>query len=228
MKTIPKNNSKTLKINRFAGVDTRSSCTLPNGSADVINMIPLADGSLKKRCGFKKLSTLPASPKALWTGRLDGKDIAFILADRILYTFDFATNSITNTQNLGSLSQNADFFCYDGGIFLLEGTKIYEISHGDLRTPYGYVPLVGKDWSDLIIGEINEPRNLLNNYGRITYVVSDVASNFFKTDSPISSIYAVYVNDIKIDSSRYTVTTIPRTVSITGVNPGDRVEMHFT
>ena len=190
-------------------------------------MIPLADGSLKKRCGFKKLTTLPASPKALWTGRLDGKDIAFILADRILYTFNFATNSITNTQNLGSLSTNADFFCYDGGIYLLEGSKIYEVSHGDLRTPYGYVPLVGKNWTDSLLGEINEPRNLLNNLGRITYVVSDAATNYFKTDSPISSIYAVYINGLKIESSRYTVTAIPRTVSISGVNPGDHIEMHF-
>ena len=89
VKTITKNNSKNLNIDRFAGVDTRTACTLPSGSADVINMIPLADGSLKKRCGFKKLTTLPASPKAFWTGRLDGKDIAFILADRILYTFEF-------------------------------------------------------------------------------------------------------------------------------------------
>lgn len=228
VKTIAKNNSKNLNIDRFAGVDTRTACTLPSGSAEIINMIPHADGSLKKRCGYKKLISLSAPPKAIWTGRLGGKGIAFIFADRTLYTFDFSTNSITQTQNIGSLSPNADFFCYNGGIYLLEGTKIYEVSHGDLRTPYGYVPLVGKNWSDSLIGEINEPRNLLNNYGRITYIVSDAATNFFKTDSPISAIHAVFVNDIKIDSSRYTITSMPRTVSISGVNPGDHVEMHFT
>ena len=228
VKTITKNNSKNLNIDRFAGVDTRTACTLPSGSADIINMIPHADGSLQKRCGYKKLISLSAPPKAIWTGRLGGKDIAFIFADRTLYTFDFSTNSITQTQNIGSLSPNADFFCYNGGIYLLEGTNIYEVSHGDLRTPYGYVPLVGKNWSDSLIGEINEPRNLLNNYGRITYIVSDAATNFFKTDAPISAIHAVFVNDIKIDSSRYTITSMPRTVSISGVNPGDHVEMHFT
>ena len=228
VKTIPKNNSTNLNIDRFAGVDTRTACTLPSGSADILNMVPLSDGSLKKRCGYKKLFSLPAPPKAIWTGRLGGNDIAFIVADRTLYTFDFSTNSITRTQNVGSQSPNADFFCYNGGIYLLEGTKIYEISHGDLRLPYGYVPLVGKNWSDSLIGEINEPRNLLNNYGRITYIVSDNATNFFKTDSPISAIHAVFVNDIKIDSTRYTITAMPRTVSISGLYPGDRVEMHFT
>ena len=190
-------------------------------------MVPLSDGSLKKRCGYGRLVSLAANPKAIWTGRLDGKDKAFIYAGTYLYTFDFENNAITNTKNIGSHSTSADFFCYNGNIYLLEGSKIYEVSHGDLRIPYGYVPLVGKDWSDSLIGDINEPRNLINNYGRISYIVSEKATNFFKTDSPISGIYAVYVNGSEIDSSRYAVTAMPRTVSISGLSPGDRVEMHF-
>ena len=188
----------------------------------------LPNGSLKKRCGYSKLGTLSDKPKAIWTGRLDGADVALILAGKTLYTFDFSKNSFTNTRNIGTAKDKADFFTFDGGIYLLDGSKIYEVSHGDLRTPYGYVPLIGKDWPDSTIGAPYEPRNLLNDKGRISYIVSENNTAFFKTDTPISSVYAVLVNGSAIDSSRYAMTAMPRTIGVSDLSVGDRVEIYFT
>lgn len=228
MRTIPSNNLKTLSIDRFSGVDARTVCTDPTGSSDIINLVPQHDGSLKKRCGFSLLAALSYNVRRVWTGEIGGVNLAYILAGKYVYSYIFSSKTLTQIGTVNTTDTDADFFCYGGSVYLVDGASIYTVSDGTLTRPLGYVPLVGKDWSDTYIGEPYEPRNLLNNKGRISYVMSEEPSTFLKTDEPISSIDAVYVNGVLIDSSRYTITEMPRTVSVSGLSAFDRVEMYFT
>lgn len=209
-------------------MDTRTHCTLPEGSAEVINLVPLHDGSLKKRCGYSLLASLGEDVRAIWTGRICGKETAFILAASNVYSLDLSTAAKTLIGSVDTSDTDADFFCYGGCVYLVDGSRIYNVSSGTLEAPYGYVPLVGKDWRDTYIGEPYEPRNLLNNKGRISYIISEDPSSFLKTDAPISAIDAIYVNGTLIDSSRYAITAMPRTVHVSDLVAYDRVEMYFT
>ena len=164
----------------------------------------------------------------MWTGKVDGNERAFILAGKNLYTHNFSNNTHSRLSSVESFDTKADFFAYKGQLYLIDGTQIYEVSSGTPKAPHGYVPLVGKNWRDSVLGEINEPRNLLNNKGRISYVIGDPATNFLKTDSPISAIDAIFVNGARIDESKYAITAMPRTVSVSGLYPNDYVEMYFT
>ncbi len=171
---------------------------------------------------------IPYKVRAVWTGKMNGEDRALFLAGKNLYTHNFSTKHNTKLGSVESFDTKADFFVYNGLLYLIDGIQIYEVSSGTPKTPHGYVPLIGKNWRDSKIGEIYEPRNLLNNKGRISYVIGDPATSFLKTDAQISSVDAIYVNGERIEESRYGITAMPRTVGVSGLEANDYVEMYFT
>lgn len=228
MKEIPKLKEKTYLLEEFGGIDKRTTYSDACGSFDIVNFEIEHDGSLRKRCGFRRLMQLPFAISAIWTGNIGGKFSGYVLADKRVYSIDPDSASFSLIGSIPDEYTQADFFCYRGVVYLINGSGIYRVSDGSLARPHGYVPLVGKDWAPLVIGEINEPRNMLNNRGRITYFMGDDPSSFLKTDSPISSVDALYVNGVKRPADTYEISAIPRTVSVRDLNAGDRVEMIFT
>ena len=172
MKEIPSNKEKEYTISEFCGIDKRTRYSDSGGSFEIVNFEIEHDGSLTKRCGYRSLMRLPESITAIWTGNIGGKFCGYALAGSEVYALDLEAESYVKMGDLGTPSDAASFFCYRGAVYLINGIGLYRVSDGSLTHPHGYVPLIGKDWSDAVIGEINEPRNLLNNKGRITYVIS--------------------------------------------------------
>lgn len=216
-----------MELERFSGVDTRGFCKDSLGSSDVRNFEILHDGSLQKRCGYGVFASFNEPIRAFWSGNIGGEQVAYLLSGNTVLSLSPQTRE---QRVIGEIedSESADIFCYRGRVYLINGVGLYEICENGLRVPYGYVPLVGKDWPDLELGEINEPRNILSDKGRITYLITETASSTLKTDAPISSIEAVYVNGILRSPDTYFIAGYPRTVSVTGLKEGDRVELHYT
>lgn len=194
----------------------------------MVNLRIKADGSLEKRCGYRLLRTFGGTVRAIWTGRLDGSFKGYVLVGSTVSLIDFSSNTLTAIGNIGTTSTEADFFYYRSRLYLVDGTAIYVISNGTVTTPHGYVPLRGKDWSDTLLGETLEPRNLLCNKGRITYVVREEYSSFLRLDSVVSHIDDIYINGTRISSTDYTLTSLGDTVSVSILSPGDRVTVCFT
>lgn len=194
----------------------------------MVNLRIRADGSLEKRCGYRLLRTFGGTVRAMWTGRLDGSFKGYVLVGSTVSLIDFSSNTVTAIGNIGTTSTEADFFYYRSGLYLVDGTAIYVISNGTVTTPHGYVPLRGKDWSDTLLGETYEPRNLLCDKGRITYLIREDYSSFLRLDSVVSHIDDVYINGSRISSSNYTLTSLGDTVSVSVLSPGDRVTVYFT
>ena len=215
-------------ISGFEGIDARFAHKKATGSSDIANFRIRPDGSLEKRYGYRLLSTFDSAVRAMWSGRMDGEFVGYVLIGSTVSRLDFDTGALSAVGTVSTTDTKADFFYYKAVLYLVDGSHIYSITDNGIGYPHGYVPLVGKEWSDTYRGAPNEPRNLLNNKGRITYIISEEPSNFLKTDENISSIDAIYVNGVAISSSSYEIMPMDRTVSVTGLEAGDRVEMFFT
>ena len=230
MKTISSKKTKALRldIDKFEGIDSRFTHSNPKGSSDIVNFRILPDGSLKKRYGYRILAQLEYDIRAMWSGIIDGKFTGFVLVREKVKQLDFETGALTDVGTVNSYDSEAQFFYYQSSLYLVDGYRIYLIRPHDVSFPHGYIPLVGKDWRDTYRGAPYERRNLLNNKGRITYVISDDPSVYLKTDEEISSIDLILINGEVINNSRYSITAMSRTVAVEGMEPGDRVEMFFT
>ena len=215
-------------MSKFKGVDSRFEHKSADGSAEIVNFRILPDGSLQKRAGYRALAKFESAVRAMWTGRIDGRYVGYVLVNNTVSRIDLDTGELTSVGTINTYDTKAEFFYYQAVLYLVDGYRIYAITESGVSFPRGYIPLVGKDWSDTYRGAPYEPRNLLNNKGRITYVISDDPSNYLKTDESIVSIDLVLINGVIIDSSRYNITAMNRTVSVSGMQPGDRVEMFFT
>ena len=209
-------------------MDTRAPHKAPLGSAGIKNFFVRHDGSLQKRCGYRLLAEYSSDVRAIWTGRVDGVELGYVLISNTVSRLNVKTGALTDIGTVGSVLGKADFFFYRATLYLVDGYKIYTVNDSGLGTPFGYVPLVGKDWPDTYRGAPYEPRNLLNNKGRISYVISEDPSVFLKTDDSISSIDAVFINGHRISSSKYSITDMDKTISVSDMSPGDRVEVYFT
>jgi hypothetical protein len=105
---------------------------------------------------------------------------------------------------------------------------LLEIREDGASYPHGYVPLVGKDWSDGVVGEPYEARNLLTSRARISYLMSELPSSVICTDAPIGSIQAVIRNGEVLPESGYTVGSTRTTVTVKDSSAGDRITLYFT
>ncbi len=217
-----------MDLKKFEGIDTRFLHKNDKGCADVVNFRITADGSLQKRCGYRLLRTFSGNVRAIWTGRLDGTVCAYVLVGNTVSLFYPSTNKLLTVGTVNTSSGEADFFYYRSGLYLADGKQIYTVGNTRIGTPYGYVPLRGKDWPDTLMGELHEPKNLLCNKGRITYVIREDHSSFLRIDSRISYIDAVYVNGSLISEASYSITSLGDTISVSSLSGGDRVEVYFT
>ncbi len=198
------------------------------GDADIVNFRILPDGTLKKRAGFRKLTSLPSAVRAVWSGKLDGESTLFVLAGSNVYYVEPNDGTATLISKISNSGKNADFFYYQRSLFLIDGSEIYSVSKSDVRFAVGYAPLIGKDWREDEIGKINEPRNVLTRRARISYLIEKSTASTLYTDGAISSIEAVYVNGVLLGSDKYMISSTPGVVIVSGLKQNDRVELYFT
>lgn len=219
-----------VSYNGFGGIDGVAAHSGIASIDDMVNFRILEDGSLEKRCGFKKLYDFPKDIQAYWCGIYGGKPRIYFLVNDIVAKYELESGEmIADGKPTGIDMANPKFFMLDGRLYLAtEGGFTYVQPGGILSNVTGYVPHVGKDWSNDTVGEINEPLNILNRKARFTYTVSDQPSIFFRVLYPVKKIDRVEVNGNLVDSSKYYFDSLYNSVNISGLDTGDRVEIAVT
>ena len=202
VKIISNIDKKSITIDQFKGIDCRTENSDATGSSSVKNFRFKYDGSLQKREGYKKLTSVPGMIRAVWTGFLDGAQRCYVLADNKIYEI-FETGDIRTVTTANSLTGDADFFYYRGDLFLIDGKGIWILREDDLTQPTGYVPLVGNMWFDGEVGDVYQPRNLLTNKARYSYVMGENDYKLIFFDQPVQSLDSVYINGKKIAEDQY-------------------------
>lgn len=201
--------------------------TVPECSYDIVNFRLCADGSLEKRCGYKKICSFENGIRAIWTGKLGARSACYVLSGDSIIDVDTESGKQTLAGKVKSTDTEAELFLYRGTLYAVDGVQLYELTDSGTATPFGYVPLVGKDWNSSERGDINEPRNLLNDRGRMSYIAAESRSVLY-LDSDVASVDAVYVNGTEVSSDVYTLSSNMSTVNLNGTKAGDRITVCFT
>jgi hypothetical protein len=228
VKKISTNKNKALLFDPFTGIDVRSDVKNELGCSYVSNFRIKENGTLEKRYGYKLLTKFNNNIRAIWTGKINGVFKAYALVGNSVMLIHFDIQSEKLIGKVSTSYGDAEFFYYRSSLYLIDGTAIYTVTDTSISAPHGYVPLIGKNWHERTLGEINEPRNILHNRARISYIIHEDDTEFIKTDAPISSVDLVYVNGTQLDGSRYQLSVSPCTILINGLSKGDLVEIGFT
>ncbi len=183
---------------------------------------------MKKRYGYRPLFSFDSPIRAIWTGKLDGIFKGYALVGDKVLRLDFQNATYTDIDTVTTSNGKGEFFYYRGRLYLIDGSNIYIVTDDCLRYPFGYVPLVGKDWTESSIGEPYESKNLLNDHARISYVISGDGSAYLRTDDDILHVDSVLLNGEKLSEDLYSVSTLPRTVVVNGLKKGDRIVVCYT
>ena len=224
MKT--KNHSTVLK--GFGGVNNANGHDDIHSASRIKNFRILNNGTLEKRQGFRFVTDLGGTVRALYENKINGVSTLFLLIGSNVYTISRGEETLSFLGNVETSEGNACFFFFRETLYLLDGEDVYEYSDNAFRRSIGYVPLVAKNWQNDVIGEPYEPRNILNPHARATYIVSDTPSIYLCTGAPIRSVEAVYVNHGTVDPSRYSFNNTFKTITVQGLQAGDIVEAYFT
>ena len=209
-------------------MDTVNASRSASAVSDIYNLRILPDGSLEKREGYRLLCSAEKPIRAFWEGMLRGSRRAFLLCGDAVCALDTESGELFRIAEVSEDSGEAEFFFYRGRLYLLGGYQLLEIREDGASYPHGYVPLVGKDWSDGVVGEPYEARNLLTSRARISYLMSELPSSVICTDAPIGSIQAVIRNGEVLPESGYTVGSTRTTVTVKDSSAGDRITLYFT
>ena len=67
VKIISNIDKKSITIRKFKGIDRRTENSDPLGSSDVVNFRFKHDGSLEKREGITRLTSITGTVRAVWT-----------------------------------------------------------------------------------------------------------------------------------------------------------------
>lgn len=225
-----KNGAACVSYNGFGGIDGVAAHSGGVSISDMVNFRILEDGSLEKRCGFKKLYEFPKDIQTYWCGIYGGKPRIYFLVNDIVVKYELESDELVGDgMPTGIDLSDPKFFMLDGRLYLATaGGFTYIQPNGSLVNVTGYIPHVGKDWSNDTVGEINEPLNILNRRARFTYTVSDEPSIFFRVLYPVKKIDRVEVNGNVIASSKYYFDSLYNSVNISGLDAGDRVEIAVT
>ena len=209
--------NKTLEIDfdYFEGICLSKCHSGKKSVADIVNFHITDDGSLKKRCGYRHL--LNSGTKkihSIWSGKIKGKFICYVLFDNIVYLLNFEEKETRYIGALISPGKYSSFFCYKDNLYIKDTDYFYLVTEYYLKRITGYVPLYGKDWPTTKPGEIYQPLNLMNHYARISYKVTVPYTNLLPVVHPVSSIVSVYRNGTLLDSSEYYFDSLLNTINI--------------
>ena len=222
-----KNKKNSTVIDRFGGVDHTSAREDILSASKIENFRILNDGSLEKRCGFNFLCSLGSPIRTVYSCYINGDCVLFALVSNTVYRFKLSDKSKLKIGTVGTATGNACFFYYRETLYLLDGEDIYEYSDDTLKLVEGYAPLVAKNWPTTVLGEINEPRNILTRHARATYTV-DRDSIYLCTIDEVQSVEALYINGMLMPSNIYTIDSKFKTVNVQQMEIGDKVEIYFT
>ena len=218
--------SLSLSYEGFGGIGAKESHN--GGIIDLINLRVCADGSLKKRSGYKAIYSSDKEIRAIWSGYIGGIFECYFLAGRGIYRLDLATGTATIKTSIPESSGKAQFFYFGDYLYLIDGSNMYRLRDSYAISVKGYVPLFGKDWDTGYPGQINEPLNILHRRARITYKVGERVSAYLPTMYPVETINALYKNGELVDAESYEFDPLFNTINISGLATGDELEANVT
>ncbi len=201
------------RVTAFGGI--RSIARISDaGASDMKNFRILPDGSLEKRCGFETVILGTEPIRGYWEGSFSGIDYIFYVAGNTLYRRSQNDASPVPLTVLTASDHRVSFFLFRDSLYLLDGFTllVFKPDGGLFTVAQGYVPLYGKDWDPKNLGEINEPRNLLNTRLRVHYLNTS-ASKTFQLPFTSNRVLSVRVNGTAVTNYTFqsgtSVVTIP-------------------
>ncbi len=227
---LKSNSQKTVKLtfNGSGGIDTRMTYGKPPGIEEITNFRIMPDGSLKKRCGYKKILSTQKSIRDIWSGIINSRFVCFMLADDYVYKVDVETGKLTFCSRIKTTSGRAQFFYFRDNLYLVDGTYIYRITEGSATISTGYVPLLGKDWPTGTAGEIYEPLNILHSRARITYKAGSSPTPYLPTLYAVDSVQAIYKNGSLLPLSEFRYDASNKLICLNSISSGDIFEINVT
>ena len=157
---------------KFKGVEETVISSSEPYAEECVNFRIMTDGTLKKRCGFRRQGNLPSAVRAFWDGYIGGTRYCFALAGGVIYNVNYLSNTYSTVGSVSTSSGKAEFFLYRGSLYLMDGASVYAYTSGYFYKTMAYVPLYGDGWSPFNCGEVNEKINYLTPYVRIRYIMS--------------------------------------------------------
>ena len=198
-----KQKTLTHSFRGFRGINKAADHSDPFAAQDILNFRMREDGSLEKREGYRLLTDLGVPIRDFWCGTIRGEQKCYALTGNRVLSVNLKDGSFFELGTVDNSDGAAHFFFYSGRLFLSDGKDFYDFRYGYPFRSDGYVPLVGKDWSNREVGSVYEPRNLLTRRARISYVMLDPPTMFFPVGEPVESIEAIYVNDEFLSPDTY-------------------------
>ena len=210
-------------LNHFGGIGKNN----PSGSqkaSDIQNLRICADGSLKKRNGYRLVRQFKAELRDYWEGYIGEKFHIFAISGNTIYSINPITDMPSVIGTLESQSEYVSFIEYGGEIYLLDtvGPRVYDTSKEQFVTVEPYVPLYGKDWDPATGGYMNEEFNLLTNSIRIHYLNTSNSTTFHLPFYADAVVGVRVNNDWVLD---YSFTPYTNTVTLPAGKTGYNVEI---
>ena len=222
-----KRTKKDFSFGSFGGIDHTKDHSGKTSAESIVNFRLLSDGSLVRREGIRHFITLSGNIRAVCTGIFNGAYKLLALVGNTVSAISVQSGTITTMGTVGTNKGTACFFFLKEDLYLADGYYIYRYNGSEFAVTTGYVPTIGRNWPCSKIGEINEPRNILNRYGRITYLVDEPYSRYLCASDPIDSVEAVYVNGVLREEDEYSIDFQFNSVVIPTLNVGDTVEIRY-
>ncbi len=211
-KINPKNADESVEFQGFGGI---RQCALLSeiGAFEMRNFRIRADGSLEKRCGYRKVMKLPFAVRGVWQGTIGNTDLTLAVSGVSVYRLMEGQSSPTTIYFLSTSSGAVRFCKYADQLYLLDGNEIYRYlpNTNSFTVSRGYAPLYGANWHPTQLGDVNEPLNLFSPRLRIRYLNS-IGATQFMLPYTTRSIDRMEINGTQI--TNYTFTAETSTFSI--------------
>lgn len=223
MPTIkPKKAVSSEILQSFGGIGL-ASAKKAHSCSDMQNFRVLADGSLEKRCGFKKKYAIDGTIRGFWNGYIGKTQLTCMVADSKLYIEE--ENTFVRNITLSSQSDPVQFVYYHDHLYLLDSDQIYVYlpQLKRFQIAIGYAPLIGFNWNPTELGALHEPINLYSRKMRISYK-NTTGSTTFTLPFQTVSIDSMRADGQKITDFSFT----PGTSSFTVNSVYSWVDIAFT
>jgi hypothetical protein len=222
-----KRTKKEFSFGRFGGIDYTQTHGGKPCAEGIVNFRLLADGSLRRREGTRLFTTLNGSIRAITENVTNGICSLLVLAGNTVSSVDTDSGAVTAIGTVGTSEGNACFFYLKEELYLTDGSELYRYDGAEFKSAHGYVPIIGLNWTCGSIGPKNEPINILNHKGRITYVADGSSNPYLYAGESVAGVEAVYVNGNLRPSTEYSVDKLFNAVVIPSLREGDTVDVRF-
>ncbi len=187
------------EIKRFGGIRSGERIAL-DGAAEIRNFRILPDGSLQKRCGYRKWLSLSAPLRGTWEGVINGESYFFAVAGNTGYCLLSENEEPIPVAFLNTSEGEVSFVYYRDQLYLMDGAELYRFlpSTRIFSVADGYTPLYGRNWHPHDLGAVHEPLNAIQNRIRIHYL-NTTGTTTFRLPFTMKTI-----NRVKVGSSYIT------------------------